>query len=253
MEWAKRRLQSIESPPSHSLSSAFENLRLILARLGVDTLPSGSHPDSNPSPGKFTQLLRAVFGETATTRSTSILRRTFHEFLGVLEESINSELHFSMQLFAQFEAIDKQFLNLHRTVARESDFQAREEEEVLSSLWAKVMGANAATLRKFERNRTLLASLKAKTVASKSTLMEHNQQLLRLKSSLEVLRRKLVSPLVRRNESEAGLGVGEQIRGLEDTYGHLRRVREVQKQKTLEMMFSSRKKVGEIPAEAYIG
>ena len=47
--------------------------------------------------------------------------------------------------------------------------------------------------------------------------MDYNGRLLQLKSNLEILRQRLVSPLVRSNDSST-LSVEEQIIGLDDTY-----------------------------------
>jgi hypothetical protein len=76
------------------------------------------------------------------------------------------------------------------------------------------------------------------SVANKHILTDHNGKLLQLKSNLEVLRKRLVSPLVRSNDSSA-LSVDEQIKGLEDTYQFLGGVRERQRQKTLENLYAS--------------
>lgn len=154
----------------------------------------------------------------------------------MLEESIASELTHSVALFALFEAVDRQFLNLQRTVIRESDTQERLEGELLSSLWTRIVGPNAAALRKYEKNRDLLSSVRAKTTRNKSLLIEHNGKLVALKGNLENLRRKLVNPLVRRGDGST-VGVEEQIRGLEGTYEHLRRVRETQKGRVLEVLY----------------
>ncbi len=59
-----------------------------------------------------------------------------------------------------------------------------------------------------------------------------------LKGNLESLRRKLVSPLVRRAEGST-IGVAEQVRGLEGTYEHLRHVREKQKGRMLEVLYGA--------------
>jgi hypothetical protein len=184
--------------------------------------------------------------------------RTFTEFLNVLEESINSELTHSTALFALFESIDHQFLNLQRVVVRESDAQERAEGEMLSSLWTRVLGTNAAVVRKYDKNRKLLASVRSRTVANKHLLMDHQGRLLTLKVNLETLRRKLVSPLVRRNDSvsfhgmmDGGNGgrvlgpveavIDSQIRGIEGAYEYLRGVREKQKAKFMEMVYGSGK------------
>jgi hypothetical protein len=187
---------------------------------------------------KDNQLMRDIFGHTHAQRTKATLDRTFHEFLGVLEESINNELSHSIQLFGLFEAIDKQFLNLQRTVIREQDQQERLEGDFLSSLWTKVIGVNASLLRKYQKNKDLLASVRDRTVRNKYVLVDHNQRLLQLKSNLEILRRKLVSPLVR-SENGSTLSIEEQVRGLEGTYSLLKSTREVQKRKMMEIVYGS--------------
>ncbi|KAI5295201.1 hypothetical protein KEM55_006299, partial [Ascosphaera atra] len=93
------------------------------------------------------------------------------------------------------------FLNLARTVIRESDVQEQMEGEMLSSLWTRVMGPNAALVRKYEKNRRLLASVRARTVANKGLLLDCRSKLLTLKVSLEALRRRLVKPLLQAGSS----------------------------------------------------
>ena len=100
------------------------------------------------------------------------------------------------------------------------------------------MGPNASMLRKYEKNKNLLSSVRAKTTQNKGLLVEHNGKLVALKGNLESLRRKLVSPLVRREDGST-VGVEEQVKGLEGTYDHLRRVRERQKGKVLEILYGA--------------
>ncbi|GAB7364979.1 hypothetical protein MBLNU230_g5762t1 [Neophaeotheca triangularis] len=223
MEWAGRELHSLSSTPSSTLASIWSNTHNLLIRTGL--FGSG-------------EVMRGLLGQTRAERTKSTLERTFQEFLNVLEESINNELDYSIQLFALFEAIDKQFLNLQRSVIREQDTQERLENDFLSSLWTKVIGANSGKLRKYERNRNLLLSVRDRTVRNKHVLVDHNQRLLQLKSNLEILRRKLVSPLVR-SQNSSTLGVEEQIRGLEGTYELLRGSREGQKRKMMELVYGS--------------
>lgn len=231
MEWAKRRLQTIEpAASSTSMTSALDNVHNLLSRVGI--------LESADGPTILGRVVKEVLGETPSQRNAVTLRRTFDEFLTVLEESINNELMHSIKLFALFERIDHQFLNLQRTVIRETDQQEHEEDVLLGSLWARVIGTRASGLKKFDKNKQLLVNVRQRTVQNKGILLDHNGKLLQLKSNLEVLRKKLVSPLVRSNDSNV-LSVEEQIAGLDDTYAHLKAVREHQKQKTLEMLYSS--------------
>ena len=249
MDWAKRELSALSSYQTTSLSSAFTNIHDMLSYIGLLQHTSSGLPTG------FGRVFTALFGTTHAQRTSQTLHRTFNEFLSVLEESINAELTYSTVLFALFESIDRQFLNLQRTVIRESDTQERLESEFLSSLWTRIVGADSTMLRKYGKNKQLLASVRAKTTQNKSLLVEHNGKLVALKGNLEALRRKLVSPLVRRKDGST-IGVEEQIRGLEGTYDHLRRVRENQKGRMLEMIYGagsrrtvlSRETVGEIEA-----
>lgn len=227
MEWAQRELSKLaaQPPPSH-LSLAFSNLHSLLSRLGVlENLNTGQ-------PTSLGATITDLFGRTNAQHAAATLHRTFNDFLAVLEEGINNELTASISLFTHFEAIDHQFLNLQRTVIRETDAQEREESELLASLWARVIGANAVRLKKFEKNKQLLSSLRERTVQNKHVLVDHNGRLLQLRSNLEILRKKLVSPLVRANDSST-LTVEEQIHGLEGTYVSLRATREAQKRRLM--------------------
>ena len=237
MEWAKRELDALSSIPQTSLSSAFTNIHILLSHLGIlENRATGL-------PTRMGTLFTDLFGVTRSQRTQQTLHRTFNEFLGVLEESINSELTYSTSLFALFESIDRQFLNLQRTVIRESDTQERLEGELLGSLWVRIMGADASMLRKYEKNKELLSSVRAKTISHKSLLMEYSGKLIALKGNLEMLRRKLVSPLVRR-ENGSTIGVEEQVRGLEGTYHHLKAVREKQRGRVLEGLYGLGGKTG---------
>ena len=268
MEWAKRELEALSSqPPSTLPSIVFDNVHDLLSRLGtlervtVSNNEATETKELTTTPTTLGSIVVAVFGQTSAQRTRSALTRTFTEFLSVLEESINSELTHSTALFALFESIDRQFLNLQRTVVRESDAQERAEGEMLSSLWTRVLGPDAAVVRKYEKNKRLLANVRSRTVSNKHLLMDHRSRLLTLKVNLETLRRKLVSPLVRRNDSVSFTSVESssrsqgrmlgpvesviegQIRGLEGTYDYLRSVRERQKAKLMEMVYGAGRKM----------
>ena len=230
MDWAKRELSQLLTRPPSPITSVFDNIHAILSRCGLFERPTGS-------PTAIGHITTSIFGMTSPQRTRATLQRTFTEFLTILEEAINSELQHSLAIFSLFESIDRQFLNLARTVIRESSAQDSAQDDMLSSLWAKILGPNANTLQKFEKNRKLLGSIRAKTVQNKSILLEHNGKLLTLKANLESLRRKLVSPLLRANGST--LGVEEQIRGLEAVGGYLGAVRERQRGKLMEMLYGA--------------
>lgn len=230
MDWAKRELSQLSSSPPSHLTSAFTNLHGLLSNIGV--LEKEGHPT------KLGLMATSLFGQTLEQRTRRTLQRTFTEFLSVLEESINNELIYSQALFALFESIDRQFLNLARTVIRESDQQERLESDMLASLWTRLLGGNSRDLRKYEKNKALLSNVRQKTVTNKRVLIDHNSKLQTLKANLEMLRKKLVSPLVRSDNSST-LSVEEQIRGLDSTYEHLSGVRERQKGKLMEMLYGA--------------
>ncbi|KAL6248055.1 hypothetical protein RBB50_005403 [Rhinocladiella similis] len=236
MDWAKRELEGMMTGQGASMSGVvFDHLHGIFNRGGL--------LETSKGPTALGKFLTDIFGSSSPQRTRATLTRTFHEFVNVLEESINSELTHSAALFALFESIDRQFLNLQRTVVRETDTQERLENDLLSSLWTRVVGPNAAMLRKFEKNKQLLSSVRARTVNNKHLIMEHHGRLQTLKVNLETLRRKLVSPLVRRNDSvsiDNASVLDQQIRGLEGTYDYLRGVREKQKSKLMEMVYGAK-------------
>lgn len=223
MEWAQRELSGSISMPSSTISSVWSNTHALLSRVGL--LGTGS-------------VALNLLGMTVQQQNRALFQRVFNEFLNVLEESINSELQYSLQLFQLFESIDQQFLNLQRTVIREQDQQERMTNDFLSSLWTRVIGVNGSQLRKFERNRSLLASVRDRTKDNKLVLGEHNQRLLSLKENLELLRRKLVSPLVR-SQNASTLTVETQIAGLEGTYLQLKSSRDVQRRKMWEIVYGA--------------
>ncbi|KUI53437.1 hypothetical protein VP1G_00907 [Cytospora mali] len=231
MDWARRELSQVASLPNAPLTSAFDNIHTILSTAGVLETPTGT-------PTRLGAIATSVFGMSNPQRTRQTLQRTFNEFLAVLEEAINNELQHSLSLFGLFESIDHQFLNLARTVVRESNAQDEIHADLLSSLWTRILGPKASDVKKYERNRLLLQNVREKTVRNKGILVEHNHKLLALKANLESLRRKLVSPLVRSVNSST-LTVDEQIRGLEDVGIYLEGVRTRQKGKLMEMLYGS--------------
>lgn len=230
MDWARRELTQLNQQPAQALiSAAFDNIHNVLSNVGVLENSAGE-------PTKVGAMVTSVMGMSGPQRTRATIQRTFNEFLGVLEEAIANELQHSLHLFALFEAVDRQFLNLARAVVRESNAQDEQYADLLSSLWARVLGPDVGRVRKYERNMVLLQNVREKTVRNKGVLVEHNQRLLALKANLETLRRKLVSPLVRSVNSST-LSLEEQIRGLEDAGGYLDAVRTRQKGKLMEILY----------------
>ncbi|KAJ8120120.1 hypothetical protein ONZ43_g3092 [Nemania bipapillata] len=236
MDWARRELSQLHSLPSPPLSTAFSNLRDILCAAGLLENPTTGVPT------KFGTATTAVFGISQSQHTQQTLQRTFTEFLSVLEEAIDNELQHSLALFGLFEAIDRQFLNLARLVAREANIQDEQHADFLSSLWTRILGAKASAVKKYERNHQLLTNVREKTVRNKGILVEHNGKLLTLKANLESLRRKLVSPLVRSVNSST-LTLEDQIKGLEDVGVYLEGVRARQKGKLMEMLYGDRSRI----------
>ncbi|KAK3682542.1 hypothetical protein B0T22DRAFT_287459 [Podospora appendiculata] len=230
MQWAQRELNQLQHRTTLPLSTAYDNIYNLLSNTGLLDDPVAGQPT------RLGAAVVSVFGYASPQRELKTLQRTFSEFLSVLEEAINNELHNSLALFSIFEAIDQRFANLARMVVREASDQDNAHSDLLSSLWTVILGARARDLRKYEKNRLLLLSVREKTVSNKGILVEHNHRLLLLKANLETLRERLVSPLVR-SENGSTLSVEQQVRGLEEVADHLEVVRRGQKTKIMEILF----------------
>lgn len=221
IEWTKRELMQVAQQVPSTISSIIENLSLSVQSVG--------------GPG-FSASIHNLLGLTNAQITKATLSRTFHEFLAALEESINRELTKSTVLFALFEASDRQFLNLQRSVARETNSQDALRDAELATLWGKLIGPSRSRLRKYEKNQQLLRNLRERTVHNKLVLVEHNQRLLSLKANLEMLRQRLVSPLMRR-ENVSTASIAEQIQGLDGTYELLGGARHRQEEKKFESLY----------------
>lgn len=232
MDWSKMHLDRFHnSPPPSTLSSAYDNVHNLLCQAQV-------LEDATGTLTPVGTVASWVFGPSNPQREQRIVQLLFREFLTVLEDSIQSELQHAITLFALFESVDRHFLNLARTVVRESSAQEELYADLLSGLWARILGPHAAQVRKFEQNRLLLQDVRQKTVYNKGVLVEHNGKLLTLKASLESLRSKLVSPLVRGVNSTT-LTLEDQIRGISDVSQHLAEVRKQQKSKVMQTLYGT--------------
>lgn len=232
MDWAKMHLNRFQSSASPgTLSSAYDNVHNLLSQAQI-------LEDSSGAPTPLGTVATWIFGPSNPQRQQRMVQFLFREFLTVLEDSIQAELQHSITLFALFEAVDRHFLNLARTVVRESSAQEEIHADLLSGLWARILGPRAAELRKFEQNRLLLRDVREKTVRNKGILVEHNGKLLTLKASLESLRSKLVSPLVRGVNSTT-LSLEDQIQGISGVSNYLSDVRRQQKGKVMETLYGS--------------
>jgi hypothetical protein len=221
-QWAKLNLESIGQSADGSVVTALDNVHSLLSSLGLLESSDGSMSWIGKS-------LKVIFGLTPRQKSALTLHHTFNEVLNTLEDAIKNELNMAAELFKIFESIDKQFDNLHRVVAREQDQQERELDQELASLWVQLMSSRKSVImEKFQRNKDLLSTLRTRTVSNKKMLAQHNHGLVALKAGLEVLRGKLVSPLIRSNGSGTP-SIEKQIECLEGTYKYLTEARQPQK------------------------
>ncbi|KAL7791967.1 hypothetical protein V8C37DRAFT_132813 [Trichoderma ceciliae] len=232
MDWAKMHLNRLQSAPSPStLSSAYDNIHNMLSEAHV-------LEDTSGTPTPLGTLTTYVFGLSNPQREQRMVQLLFNEFLSILEESVREELRYSMNLYGLFNSIDQHFLNLARTVARETSAQEELHSDMLASLWVRILGTRAAELRKFEQNRVLLRDVREKTVRNKGILVNHHSKLLSLQTSLEGLRTKLISPLVR-GANATILTLEDQIDSLSGVRDHLSEIRRQQKGKVMETLYAS--------------
>jgi hypothetical protein len=260
MDWARMHLTRLQqAPPRSTIGSVYDNIHNMLSAAHV-------LEDASGMPTPTGQIITFAFGLSNPQREQRMIQRLFNEFLAVLEDTIRAELAHSVTLFALFEVVDRHFLNLARTTVRETTAQEEMHADLLSSLWVRILGARADEVRKFEENRALLRNVREKAVRNKGILEQHNSRLLTIKSSLESVRAKLVSPLVRPSanasasfsslpvsagsasasssaSSSSGssmpLTLGDQIRGLEDVNQYLMAIRQQQKGKVMEMLYAT--------------
>ncbi|EGR47248.1 uncharacterized protein TRIREDRAFT_64777 [Trichoderma reesei QM6a] len=232
MDWAKMHLNRLQNAPSPStLSSAYDNIHNMLSEAHI-------LEDASGTPTPLGTITTYIFGLSNPQREQRMVQLLFNEFLSILEESVREELRYSMNLYGLFNSIDQHFLNLARTVARETSAQEELHSDMLASLWVRILGTRAAELRKFEQNRVLLRDVREKTVRNKGILVNHHSKLLSLQTSLEGLRSKLISPLVRGTNATI-LTLEDQIDSLSGVRDHLSEIRRQQKGKVLETLYAS--------------
>ncbi|KAG5992290.1 hypothetical protein E4U54_003696 [Claviceps lovelessii] len=231
MDWARMHLHRLNSrPPPSSISHVYDNIHNFLTTTTI-------LEDAAGQPTRLGRLTTALFGMSNPQREQRMVQLLFNNFLSTLEEAIQAELQNSISLFALFDDIDAHFLKLARTVAHESSTQEEFQAELLSGLWARILGPRATQLRKFEKNRALLHDVRSKTVRTKSNLVGHHGKLLTLQSSLESLRGKLASHLLR-GQNSSTLTLEDQIRGIASVRDYLSDVRAQQKSKVMETLYS---------------
>jgi len=233
MEWTKRELESIQGPGKIGMiDTAIGNLHGFFSKIGV--------LERNGELTQVGRIVTDVVGQTTQQRSKATLQRTFDYLLSTLEENIANELTRADALFQLFESVDRQFQNLHRSVAKEEDSLSTQKEEFLASMWRKSLG-NKLKLKKYEKNLKLLKSVRANTLANKSELKAHIQVIRAVKDQLDKARKNLVSPLIRRAQSNS-FGLEQQLADLTGTYGFLKGLRDNQKHKVLQQLWAEPKK-----------
>jgi hypothetical protein len=243
MEWTKRELQAIQRPKIGMLDTVVENIHGALNKVGA--------LEQNGTPTALGRVVTDVLGHTTLQRSKDTLQRTFDYLLGVLEENIANELTRADVLFQLFESVDRQFHNLHRSVAREEDSLSTKKDEFLASLW-RMSITNKMRIKKYEKNLKLLKDVRASTLVNKSELKSHIQIIHSVKDQLDKARRNLVSPLIRRAQSNS-FGLEQQVSDLAGTYGFLKDVRDVQKRRVMEQLWGGDKKRVAITAGGGVG
>lgn len=237
IDWAKRELSHLPQGPHGQMTKAFTLAHGLLSSTGL-------MENSKGQPTAIGSTFTSLFGATPTQVEHAQLSRTFHELLETLEEAANAELAHSIPLFQLFEAIDRQYNNIQRVAVREADTQEQLESELLSTIWAKLLGANGKSLRKYAENKKLLENIRETTMHRKRALANHRGQLLSLKASIETIRKRLVGPLVRGEGAKASLSLAEQINGLESTERYLSAAMERQRRSLMEALYAARTNKG---------
>lgn len=232
MEWAKRELQSISSPSVGVIDTVISNVHGGLSKIGL--------LERNGAPTTVGRIVEDVLGHTAQQRSRDTLQRTFDHLLSTLEENIANELARADILFQLFESVDRQFHNLHRSVAKEEDSLATRKDEFLASMWRTTI-TNKMKIKKYEKNLKLLKDVRTSTLNNKFELKSHIQIIHSVKDQLDKARKNLISPLIRRAQSNS-FGLEQQMQDLSGTYGFLKGLRDTQKKKVMKEMYGGPKR-----------
>lgn len=232
MDWVRRELQVIQGPKAGMIDTVINNVHGGLSKIGL--------LESNGSPNAIGRLVNDLLGHTTQQRAIATLQRTFDYLITTLEENAVNELRSADALFQHFESVERQFHNLHRSVAKEEDSLATKQDEFLGSLWRNIF-TDAIKIKKYEKNLRLLKDVRASTLVNKSELKAHIQIINSVKDQLDKTRKNLVSPLIRRAQSNS-FGLEQQLQDLTGTYGFLKGVRDTQKQKKLQQLYGEPKR-----------
>lgn len=235
MDWAKRELATIQGPRAGMVDVVIGNFHSALSKVGV-----------LERDGELTavgKVVNDVIGVTKQQREKATLQRTFDTLLNEMEENVAAEMARSNTLEHLFETVDQQFHNLHRSVAREEDSLTTEKDEFLASMWRQTTG-NKLKIKKYEKNLKLLKSVRASTLTNKSEMKSHIQVIKSVKEQLDKARKNLISPLIRRAQSNS-FGIEQQLTDLSGTYNTLKSIREKQRHRVLQTLLApeARKRV----------
>lgn len=228
MEWAKRELHGVNGHQIGMLDTVIGNIHGGLSKVGI--------LEHKGVPTTVGRIVTNVLGITQYQRDKEALQRIFDTLLSALEQNIATELAHADSLFQHFESVDRAFQTLHRSVAREEDSLANKKDEFLASLWRNTI-KNKMKIIKYEKNLKLLKDVRSSTLTNKFELKSHIQIIRSVQGQLQKTRRNLISPLIRRAQSNS-FGLDQQVQDLSSTYGLLKGVRDTQKKKVLQQMYA---------------
>lgn len=228
MDWAKRELATIQGPRAGMVDTVIGNFHSALSKVGV--------LERDGEVTAVGRVVNDVIGLTKQQRAKATLQRTFDGLLAEMEENVAEEMARSNTLEHLFETVDQQFHNLHRSVAREEDSLTTEKDEFLASMWRQTTG-NKLKIKKYEKNLKLLKSVRASTLTNKSEMKSHIQVIKSVKEQLDKARKNLISPLIRRAQSNS-FGIEQQLTDLSGTYNTLKSIREKQRHRVLQTLLA---------------
>lgn len=229
MEWTKRQLESIQEPNPGKLDIAIGNIHGALNSVGL--------LERNGSLTAVGGVWKNILGRTSQQRAIATLQRTFDYFLAILEARITDELEAATVLFELFDSVEGQFHNLHRSVAKEEDSLSTEKEEFLAKLWRNNAGTRLK-LQKFEKNLNLLKTVRTNTIHNKNELHKYLQIINSVKDQLDGARKNLVSPLIRRSQTNT-YGVEQQLASITGMYDFLQGTRDIQKRQVTRALWGT--------------